>query len=570
MISKSEICLVIVVLFFATVFMGCVDSPGGERDLSLDLHEFQYDTESINLAADNEGNLHTIWQKVEDEKIKLFYIKMDNDGDPVMPKKLVYSADLTRRIQYTDPAISMDSKGNAHVVFEANNNLFYCKLSNDGKILEKPLQITHRGRSTDSNIAVDLEDNLNIVWTSWVTGKARIYYMKLDSCGKMLIDAKEISEVRSYDPTIVMDSKGGIHISWYYEDTGAYPLGLYLVKMDLRGNIVYEKNMAFPNVEFRRSSIELMVNSKDQTGLVYTLNNRLKYFPAELLDGEHDGESSFEEDFRRKSDCEYYLELPYFTIYKSCFINITMIKGVLGRCSGDILLSLNDGEYTTIGSWSFGQLGELVVERMKINVTQYITSDGVYRIKFEKDNDIFGEMSDPEILSVKLISEASEYEETENIIGMSLSENFVLEPSVAVDSEDCNNFVWYDDTGNHSQLHNLKTDYYGNIIMKERQITLEVGRLYDPAVVIDKGNCIHLVWLDEDEDDTRTFYMKMDGYGKIMVPAREIKYVEKDESTWLLYYIMPVLVCVITVSVLLLLHIRKIRKNRVEFTIIFE
>ena len=39
--SKSEICLVIAVLFFATIFMGCTDSPGGDFDLSLDLHEFQ-------------------------------------------------------------------------------------------------------------------------------------------------------------------------------------------------------------------------------------------------------------------------------------------------------------------------------------------------------------------------------------------------------------------------------------------------------------------------------------------------------------------------------------------------
>ncbi len=497
-------------------------------------------------------------------------MKMDNDGDPVMPKKLVYSADLPRRSEYTDPAISIDTGGNAHIVFEVNNDLYYTKLSNRGKILEKPLEITHDGSSTDSNIAVDLEDNLNIVWTSWLTGKSRIYYMKLNSNGKMLIDAKEISEVRSYDPTIVMDSKGYLHISWYYEDTDAYPLGLYIVKMDQRGNIVYEKNMVFPVVEFRRSSMELLVNSEDQTGLVYTLNDRLRYFPAELLDGEDDVESRFEEEFRRKNDREYYLELPYFTAHKNCFINITMIKGAMGRSSGDILLSQNEEEYKKIGIWSFAQLGELVVERMKINVTQYITSDGLYRIKFEKDSDIFGEMSDPDILNVKLISEPSEYDETENIFGITLSENFVLEPSVAVDGEDNNNFVWYDDTGNHSQLRYLKADYYRNIIVKERQITLEVGKLYDPAIAIDRSNCIHLVWLDEDEDDTTTYYMKLDGYGKIIVPAREIKYVEKEVSTPLLSYIIPVLVCVITASVLLLLHIRKTKKDRVEFTIIFD
>lgn len=568
--SKSEICLVIAVLFCSTIFMGCVDSPGGELDLSLDLHEFQYDTESINLAVDQNGNLHAIWQNIENRKINLFYVKMDNNGNPLMPNKLLYSADLPRRSEYTDPAISIDSEGNAHIVFEVNNDLYYAKLSNRGKILEKPLEITHDGSSTDSNIVVDREDNLNIVWTSWLTGKARIYYMKLNSNGKMLIDAKEISNVRSYDPTILMDSKGGLHISWYYEDTDAYPLGLYLVKMDHRGNIVYEKNMAFPEVEFRRSSIELMVNSKDQTGLVYTLNDRLRYFPAELLDGEHDEKSRFEEDFRIKNDREYYLEMPFFTIYNNCFINITMIKGTLGRSSGDILLSLNDGEYQKIGTWSFGQLGELVVERLKINVTEFITSDGIYRIKFEKDGDIFGELSDPEILNVKLISEPSKYDEPENIFGKTLSENFVLEPSVAVDGEDNNNFVWYDDTGNHSQLHYLKTDYYGNTIVKERQITLEPGRLYDPAVAIDNGNCIHLVWMDENEDDNSTYYMKLDGYGKVMVPAREIKYVEKEESIPLWRYVIPVLVCVITTAVLFLFHIRKKRKERVEFAIIFD
>lgn len=567
--GKLEICLVLVILLCAAFTMGCTDSPGGGGDFSLNIHEFEYDTESISMVVDHGGDLHAIWQEIEDETIKLFYVKMDNDGEPVMPKKLLYSADAAGRSEYTDPAISIDSVGDVHVVFEANNDLFYAKLGNGGKILEKPLEITSRGRSTDSSIAVDRYGNVHIVWTGWLTGTARIYYMKLDNCGKMLIDEKEISDRRSYDPTIVTDSRGGICISWYYEDKKAYPQGLYLVKMDAMGNIFYEKNMLFPEVEFRRSSLEIEVNSRGGVGLVYTLNDRLKYLPARFMDDDHDGERGLVEDFRKKNDGEYFLELPYFTPYKNCFINITMVKGPLVGSSGDILLSLNDGDYRTIGSWSFEQFDETLVERMTINVTEYVTSEGTYRIIFEKDGDIFGDMSDPEILDVKLISEPSENDELEIIFGKTLSENFALEPSVAVDREDHNNFVWYDDTGNHGQLHYLKTDFYGEIIVKERQITLESSRLYDPAMAVDSHNFIHLVWMEEDDDDTRTYYMKLDGYGNTVVKAKEIKYV-KEESTSVWYYIIPVMVCLILASVLFLFHRRKKRKGMVKFTIVFD
>jgi hypothetical protein len=477
-------------------------------DLNPEHHQFVYDTESINIAIDRYNNIHLSWQEIVDDEIAVYYTKLDSDGSTIINDKKIYSEKISKTL-YRDPDIAIDSNNNVHIIFSVNNNILYTKLNEDGNNEIEPIQITDNNSSTDGDFIIDSSDNLHLVWVDWRSGKAQIFYIKLSKMGEKITEEKKISQNNSYDPSIIMDSEENIFVCWYFEwvtfgfwtEIGHRQISY--IEMNKNGEILKRTNLDILGKNYKQSSVEMCINSKDQIGIVWTLNNKLKYFSLETLTREKKEIESINKKFNLDTNYLYDLNLNEFKPYQIYFIEINLTKEEFGRSSGEIFINRNESDFVKLDSWSFGVIERSNILTLEYDVTNYILSNGSYKIKFIKNSGI----ADLEIKSIRLFSIPLEIKEN---VSCTLSSRVVFEPAVDVDPDNNNNFVWYDSNNNNSELHYLRTDHKGNIIFNKKQITFENGRSYDPAIKIDNKGYIYIVWLDDRTEDEAIYFMKLD------------------------------------------------------------
>jgi hypothetical protein len=511
---ESKIFLTILIILLVSL-TGCT-AP----DITPTNHQFAYDTESVNIAIDKQNNLHLVWQERFNDEISIYYSKLDNFGNDLINDKKIYSMKIPKRI-HRDPDIIIDDNDDVHIIFAINNNLYYSKLNNNGEFRIRPIQLTVNNCSTDGDILIDSNNDVHIVWTDWRSGRAQIYYTKLSNFGEILIEENSISQNNSYDPSIIIDSQEKIYICWYFEwlnegiwDSSRH-IQLSYIEMNKNGEILKHTNLDILGDNYKQSSVEMCINSKDQIGIVWTFDDKLKYFPLETLFEEKIDPQTINKEFNMENNDLYHLNLDEFESNQRYLIQIYLTKQNLGRSSGNIYINKNESEYKKLGSWSFGFRKHSDILTLEYEVTNYIKTNGIYKIKFDKDLGI----AYPEIQIIRIISIPQPIKHKSGII---LSPEVVIEPAIEVDSGDNNIFVWYNGIGHESDLYCLKSDYYGNIIINKSQLTSTPGKSYDPALKTDARGNIHIVWLDDLTGENAVYYMKINGNCKNIVHEKKI------------------------------------------------
>jgi hypothetical protein len=108
----------------------------------------------------------------------------------------------------------------------------------------------------DSNIAIDSDDNLHIIWTTYGSKSSTIHYTKLDNSGEILIKDKELLPRAGSDndpdsPRLIIDSMDNLHIMWRISeslgkinDRYLYQGNINYLKLDINGKtLIKEKTL---------------------------------------------------------------------------------------------------------------------------------------------------------------------------------------------------------------------------------------------------------------------------------------------------------------------------------------
>jgi BNR repeat-like domain len=139
-----------------------------------------YASQRPDISAYSQGNLHLVWlYGIAGDFLETHYKKSTDWGATwSTSKKLSWGLNLA-----TMPAISVDSQGNPHVVFEvsiaSSNEIYYDTSTDGGNTWATSKRITfNSGLSLYPDISVDSLGNLHVVWQDYTPGNWEIYYKR--------------------------------------------------------------------------------------------------------------------------------------------------------------------------------------------------------------------------------------------------------------------------------------------------------------------------------------------------------------------------------------------------------
>ena len=216
------------------------------------------------IAKDLVGNLHVVWQghlligeDEQDEKETIWYAKIDQDGNVLIPSSLkLDTASVSQSIDNALPSIAADLDGNLQIFWQGEDPqtfedaIYYAKLNVNGEILIEPQAKIRADENTPSrgarfgniqaNAVIDPDGNIQLFWAGTENAESpAIFYAKLDKKGEFIISPAQKFSPNQFNhrPVCVVDSKGKVHVFWenfFRRPSHATPFHAIL---DLNGNI---------------------------------------------------------------------------------------------------------------------------------------------------------------------------------------------------------------------------------------------------------------------------------------------------------------------------------------------
>jgi len=86
-------------------------------------------------------------------------------------------------------------------------------------------------------------------------------------------------------------------------------------------------------------------------------------------------------------------------------------------------------------------------------------------------------------------------------------------PAVAVDSGGATHVVWSDDTPGNAEIYYRKSEDGGTTWSWTQRLAWTTGKSYHPAIDIDSGGTVHVVWDDDTPGDEEIYYRKSEDGG---------------------------------------------------------
>ena len=205
-------------------------SPDGTIELGPNqLTDADGDSAEVSLWLDNRDHLHLVWFDGRDGTTWLYYMQLDREG-----VKVVDDLPLVQALTEEESAIAMDSRGDLHIAWNAisapgqiqwNTEVHYTKISSTGEVLVRDrLVTTSRGNIGYPDMALDLSDNVHLVWPEGVGPRERVMYAQLDSSGRTITDPIEVGSLDDQparDVTLAVDGNDRLHVVWSHGNVRA-------------------------------------------------------------------------------------------------------------------------------------------------------------------------------------------------------------------------------------------------------------------------------------------------------------------------------------------------------------
>jgi len=175
------------------------------------------------IAVDSSAHLHVVWVDSPTGNYEIYY-KKSTDGGATWStnKRLTWTSGNS-----TSPAMAIDTSAHLHVVWQSNpalNDEIYYRKSTDGGATWTPKKrLTWNSTHSDHpNIAVDLSNNIHLVWEDGELGEPDIFY-KMSTDGGTIWTANKRLTWTSGDseyPVIAVDFESNLHVAWQDDTPG--------------------------------------------------------------------------------------------------------------------------------------------------------------------------------------------------------------------------------------------------------------------------------------------------------------------------------------------------------------
>lgn len=207
-----------------------------------------YDSTRPAIVIDSNNEVHLIfrdqrWDAGSSQEIT--YIKLDpslddRNGDAADPAAITLIDDrrLTENKDWYIHGSRMVIDGNddIHIVWDNadQEKIYYMKVDEDGMVIgEKAIRSAAQWKALP-DIAVDNGCNLHLTWSDFQnTGSDEVYYMMLDNCGEVLIDATLLTfDDHKYSnwSSIAVDYLDKVHI--VFQDQQGIDDEIYYIQLD--------------------------------------------------------------------------------------------------------------------------------------------------------------------------------------------------------------------------------------------------------------------------------------------------------------------------------------------------
>jgi len=179
------------------------------------------------IATDSSNNIHVVWDDDSPGNREIFY-KRSTDGGATWSaaKRLTYSLGFSMV-----PAIATDSSNNLHVAWmddsPGNWEIFYKRSTDGGTTWSPAKRLTYSsGSSYYPDIAIDLSNNINVVWQDDSPGNWEIFYKRSTDGGTTWSAAKRLTYSSGYSglPDIATDTSNNLHVVWYDYSPGNWEI----------------------------------------------------------------------------------------------------------------------------------------------------------------------------------------------------------------------------------------------------------------------------------------------------------------------------------------------------------
>ncbi len=125
-----------------------------------------------------------------------------------------------------EPEIAIDSQDNINIVWqdarEGENAIWFCRSTDGGETFSEPLRVsTGAGRATESSITVDSANRIHVVWVDESNGDFQIFYSRSTDDGQSFSEPRDASNDagEEFHKPCVAASGESVYIA-YQQDSG--------------------------------------------------------------------------------------------------------------------------------------------------------------------------------------------------------------------------------------------------------------------------------------------------------------------------------------------------------------
>lgn len=179
------------------------------------------------IDLDSSNNLHVVWQDTTPENVDILYSK-SSDGGVTWSSTVDISNDSGSSYL---PAIAVDLGNNIHVVWYGlvggDGEVFYSKSTDGGATWSAAVNVSKTTTSSQEfAIAVDSGTNIHVAWVEYLPGNPEIFYSKSTDGGITWNAAVNVSKNSGsvYSPAIAVDSSNNPYILWQGDALGNFQI----------------------------------------------------------------------------------------------------------------------------------------------------------------------------------------------------------------------------------------------------------------------------------------------------------------------------------------------------------
>jgi hypothetical protein len=221
------------------------------------------------ITLDSSDTIHVTWRDDSPGKGEIYYMKSTNGGTTWSAAKR-----LTWTSEYSNyPSIAVESSNNLHIVWAdytpGNWEIFHKKSTDGGVSWSGSTRLSwNPTESTGPDIAIDTSNHIHVVWYDRITGNYEILYRRSTDGGASWSGTNRLTwnSGNSVSPAIAVDMGDNIHMVWHDRSPGNYEI-YYRRSMDGGASWSATKRLTWnPESSF---SAEIDVDSNNKLHVVW-------------------------------------------------------------------------------------------------------------------------------------------------------------------------------------------------------------------------------------------------------------------------------------------------------------